>query len=137
AFFESLLADVAGGGKTGFARASLPPAAESISLLAQFEAAKEPGEFETLAYDLAAMAVAASGDGRRRAVSTTSRDERRISNVLRHIELSAEERLSLATLADLAGMSRCHFLRTFRRVVGMTPHQYVLRTRLQRAAARI
>ncbi|WP_428493042.1 helix-turn-helix transcriptional regulator [Rhodopila sp.] len=31
-------------------------------------------------------------------------------------------------------MTPYHFLRTFRRVVGMTPHQFVLRTRLQNAA---
>jgi AraC family transcriptional regulator len=34
-------------------------------------------------------------------------------------------------------MSPYHFLRTFRHVVGMTPHQFVLRTRLHRAAVRL
>lgn len=34
-------------------------------------------------------------------------------------------------------MSRYHFLRTFRRLVGMTPHQYVLRTRMNLAAVRL
>ena len=34
-------------------------------------------------------------------------------------------------------MSRYHFLRTFRAVVGMTPHQYILHTRLHRAAVRL
>jgi AraC family transcriptional regulator len=34
-------------------------------------------------------------------------------------------------------MSPYHFLRTFRQVTGMTPHQYVLRTRLHRAAVRL
>jgi AraC-like DNA-binding protein len=34
-------------------------------------------------------------------------------------------------------MSPYHFLRTFRQVVGMTPHQFVLRTRLHRAAVRL
>ena len=34
-------------------------------------------------------------------------------------------------------MSPYHFLRTFRQVAGMTPHQYVLRTRLHRAAVRL
>ena len=135
-FFESLLADVAGNGKTGFARTSLPPVEESVPLLAQFESASDADEFETLAYDVCAMAVTAAA-GYRPPVSTTSRDERRISDALRHIEVAADERLSLAMLANTVGMSRYHFLRTFRRVVGMTPHQYVLRTRMQRAAARI
>jgi len=34
-------------------------------------------------------------------------------------------------------MSPYHFLRVFRASVGMTPHQFVLRTRLQRAALRL
>jgi AraC family transcriptional regulator len=34
-------------------------------------------------------------------------------------------------------MSPYHFLRTFRHVAGMAPHQYVLRTRLHRAAVRL
>jgi len=34
-------------------------------------------------------------------------------------------------------MSPYHFLRTFRQVVGVTPHQFILRTRLNRAAVRL
>jgi AraC family transcriptional regulator len=34
-------------------------------------------------------------------------------------------------------MSPYHFLRTFRAVVGMTPHQFILHTRLNRAAIRL
>ena len=36
--------------------------------------------------------------------------------------------------ADQAGLSAYHFLRLFARVVGVTPHQYLLRARLRRAA---
>jgi AraC-like DNA-binding protein len=34
-------------------------------------------------------------------------------------------------------MSPYHFLRVFKQVTGMTPHQFVLRTRLHRAAVRL
>ena len=34
-------------------------------------------------------------------------------------------------------MSPYHFLRVFRQVVGMSPHQFTLRMRLQRAALRL
>jgi AraC-like DNA-binding protein len=34
-------------------------------------------------------------------------------------------------------MSRYHFLRTFRHVVGLTPHQFILRTRLHTAAVEL
>src|SRR5262245_19773166 len=45
--------------------------------------------------------------------------------------------LTLTELARVAAMSPYHFLRTFRAVVGMTPYQFVLRTRLHRAAVRL
>jgi len=45
--------------------------------------------------------------------------------------------LSVGALAREAGMSPYHFLRTFRRVAGMPPHQFVLRLRLNRAAIRL
>jgi AraC-like DNA-binding protein len=46
-------------------------------------------------------------------------------------------RCSLAAMAREAAMSPYHFLRVFRRIVGMTPHQYVLRIRMHGAAVRL
>ena len=40
-------------------------------------------------------------------------------------------------LAAEAGLSIYHFVRTFRRVTGVTPHQFLMRTRLRRAAVRL
>ena len=34
-------------------------------------------------------------------------------------------------------VNRGHFLRTFERLTGITPHQYVMRTRLREAAIRL
>jgi AraC family transcriptional regulator len=56
---------------------------------------------------------------------------------VRRIELDAEQPLSLAALADSTATSPYHFLRTFRHVAGMTPYQFLLRTRLHRAAVRL
>jgi AraC family transcriptional regulator len=41
--------------------------------------------------------------------------------------------IEVATLAAIAGRSPFHFSRVFTRSVGMTPHRYVVRLRLQRA----
>lgn len=41
--------------------------------------------------------------------------------------------LTLATLADEAGLSRYQFLRSFARATGLTPHAYVLQRRIHRA----
>jgi AraC-like DNA-binding protein len=64
-------------------------------------------------------------------------DERRIGRALQHADRAADEPLDLDQLAGAAAMSRYHFLRVFRRVVGETPYQYVLGLRLARAAARL
>jgi AraC family transcriptional regulator len=64
-----------------------------------------------------------------------ARDQRRISRALRHLEAHAVRRLSLDELARVACMSKYHFLRCFRRIVGMTPHVFLVDLRLRRAAA--
>jgi AraC-like DNA-binding protein len=45
------------------------------------------------------------------------------------------EPLTVADLAHVAGLSRAHFSREFRRAFGEAPHQYLLTRRLERAAA--
>jgi AraC-like DNA-binding protein len=45
--------------------------------------------------------------------------------------------LSLELLASTAKMSAFHFLRVFKQVTGVTPHQHILRSRLREAALRL
>ena len=56
---------------------------------------------------------------------------------MRQIELNADRPVSLSELAGSTATSPYHFLRTFRQVAGMTPYQFLLRTRLHRAAVRL
>src|SRR5262249_53162901 len=67
----------------------------------------------------------------------SSRDEKRILETIRIIENRFRDRLSVAELARAANMSSYHFLRTFRGVVGVTPHRFVVQTRLRHAAVQI
>jgi AraC-like DNA-binding protein len=122
-----------------FRASSLPPLAATLPLLADAEVAREErdtGAFEEIALRLADAATSLSG-GRRRSTRANPRDERRITQAVRRIEANASDPLSLAALAREAAMSLFHFLRTFRQIVGMTPHQFILRTRLARAALRL
>jgi AraC-like DNA-binding protein len=62
----------------------------------------------------------------------------RVRHLLRAKDLADSryfEPLTVADLARVAGLSRAHFSREFRRVFGEAPHQYLLTRRLERAAA--
>lgn len=63
--------------------------------------------------------------------------ESRVTRIVRMIEDHPDSDHSLGALAREAKLSRYHFLRTFQQVTGLTPHQYVLRARLRRAATRL
>lgn len=57
--------------------------------------------------------------------------------VLAHIEERLDTPVSLAELAELARMSVRHFCRAFRASMGCSPHQYLLRQRVERAKSLI
>jgi AraC family transcriptional regulator len=62
-------------------------------------------------------------------------DRRRAVETALWIEAHADEPVRLGALARRAGLSAFHFLRVFSRVLGVTPHQYLVAARLRRAAA--
>lgn len=142
--WEEIVAAVAGGRTTTFAIPRLPPLPSLEPLIASLVAAsgeREAAELEELALEFAG-AVASALRGRPHIEHAPSaRVERRISDAVRRIEHDEEEASlaphSLAAMAREAAMSRFHFLRVFRQVIGMTPHQYVLRMRMHRAAVRL
>lgn len=59
---------------------------------------------------------------------------RQLKQVLDYIEAHLAEDLSLSTLATLAGVSSSYFARLFKRSLGLPPHQYVIRKRVELAA---
>jgi len=50
-----------------------------------------------------------------------------------HVEANLGKDISLNDLAQLAGLSRFHFLRAFKKTTDETPYQYLLRRRIERA----
>lgn len=135
AWLEGIVAAVPGARQIDFSRAHLPAAAAFAGLVADAEAAADaPERLEETAVRLAGAVVATLADAKPAAVASSARDQRRVTQALRFIEAHSAEALPLDALARQAAMSPYHFLRSFRALVGMTPHQYVLRTRLHRAA---
>jgi AraC family transcriptional regulator len=70
----------------------------------------------------------------RRPSDAPARDRRRAVGAALWIDAHAHEPLDLDRAASEVGLSAFHFLRVFARVLGVTPHQYLIRARLRRAA---
>jgi AraC-like DNA-binding protein len=82
---------------------------------------------------LAARFAAAVADASP-AEEIAARDRRRAVEAALWINAHAHEPIDLAATARLSGLSPFHFLRTFAKTLGITPHQYLVRCRLKRAA---
>ena len=141
AFFERLTADVsAKRAMLNFPVHRLPQLSSLIPLIAKAQVGlhlPQSVDFEELALELAGgvLAIVEGGSASMKAPTTT--DERRIATAVQFIEEHFAQPLSVARLARLVKLSPYYFLRIFRRVVGVTPHQFVLRRRLREAAMRL
>lgn len=80
----------------------------------------------------------ASGQNRERwrscSAQTRTRDRGRAVEAAMWLDANCSENIDLTQTAALARLSPFHFLRLFADVTGVTPHQYLLRSRLRRAA---
>ena len=63
-----------------------------------------------------------------------ARDRRRAIGSALWIDAHSDQPISLERAAREAGLSPFHFLRLFSNVLGLTPHQYLVRSRLRHAA---
>ena len=57
----------------------------------------------------------------------------RLKRVQEYIEANLDQEVALPQLAAMAGMSSHYFAELFKQSVGFSPHQYMLRRRIQRA----
>jgi AraC family transcriptional regulator len=133
AFGERFVEDVARG--TPFRRPALPAFAELAALAAHVETAEQGDAIEELAVDVLGRALHADAAGSLPPLQVSVADERRAQQAMRFLDAHAEEPITLRALAARARVSAFHFLRSFRAAAGTTPHQYLVATRLRRAAA--
>ena len=69
-----------------------------------------------------------------KAAQATARDRRRAVEAALWIDANSHRADRLDDAAEQAGLSPFHFLRLFSGVLGVTPHQYLVRSRLRHAA---
>src|ERR1700746_89636 len=140
-YFERIASD-AGAKKSdrGFRLLRLPPLRELSSPIARARAALEYSAdtpWEELSVELAAATVRVERGISSRTENAPPSAIARVTRSVRAIERRPDGALGLGGLAREAGLSPYHFLRTFERLTGITPHQYVRRARLRDAASRL
>ena len=139
-FLEDITAEISGVHAPTFRLPRLPPLESMTPLLAAAEAArdaKDAGQLEELAVRIAASVTVTLRGVTESSRTPTASDARRVSEVLRWMEPRLADPFSLGGLSREAAMSPYHFVRTFRKVVGVTPYEYVLQMRLQRVCVEL
>jgi AraC-like DNA-binding protein len=114
------------------------PRVDALRRLVEEEVAlgEGAGGLEELGLSLAAHVVRMSDSGALRASSgapDTRRGRDAILAAIARIEQSAAGELRLSELAASAGLSPFHFLRLFKRETGLTPHRFLVQTRIRHA----
>jgi AraC-like DNA-binding protein len=120
-----------------FSAPSLSPSPKALPIIAQMEAlscAPSSLRSEELALRIIARVIALMASDRQTPAAPTGRETRRVIEAIRLVESDATRALELKEMAAVAGMSKYHFLRVFRRLTGVTPHRYLISARLRRAA---
>ncbi|HEV7368630.1 AraC family transcriptional regulator [Arenibaculum sp.] len=131
------LAEAVGGGTAAWRTVALPPV-PGLVVLGELAQAAAEGRSD-LGLDEAGMLFAArfaeTVAGRAHpAPLPAARERRRAVETALWLDENAHEPVDLDAAAAQAGLSPFHFLRLFSRALGVTPHQYLLRCRLRRAA---
>jgi AraC family transcriptional regulator len=95
---------------------------------------------ETASLTLAARLLHKYADSRISAPSPLAShklDHARLRRVLDYVAVHLADDITVSDLAGVAGLSTFHFARMFTLAVGVSPHRYVSRMRLERAMAEI
>ncbi|MGH7068368.1 MAG: helix-turn-helix domain-containing protein [Acetobacteraceae bacterium] len=134
-FFSEIAAAVTGTHRFRFSAPMLPAGGAPAPVLAGAEVAAAGAEIaEEEVITIAETVLGALSNQAPQVREPSPRDQKRIGDALCHLEQNFDRPLGLAELAAIARMSRYHFLRTFRSVLGTTPYRLVQHMRMRRAA---
>jgi AraC-like DNA-binding protein len=119
---------------------SVPPLPELMVLAELAQTAADGSSdvgLDEVAHALAGRFVEAVSGRRPKPLTAGLRDRRRAVESALWIDANSHKPIALDDAADQAGLSPFHFLRLFSDVLGVTPHQYLVRSRLRHAARRL
>jgi AraC-like DNA-binding protein len=108
-----------------------------VSRAAELLRGGEPGAYEELGIQTLVQAMQVSSGFDPHVSGADASSLARVTRVIRLIDSDPDAPHDLNRLAQIARLSPYHFLRVFEGLTGTTPHQYLLRVRLRRAAARL
>ena len=139
-FFSPELVDAIGGCNDAWDIGATPPLAE-LMVLGELAQAAADGHsdigLDEVGHLLAQRLTEVISGKTRKPTKVTARDSRRAVEAALWLEANAHRQIELEDAARQAGVSPFHFLRLFSSVLGVTPHQYLLRSRLRRAARQL
>ena len=136
-FLEPELVEATGAHSEAWQIGAAPPLPE-LMVLGELAQAAASGSsdigLDEVGHLLANRLVEVVSGKARQPARVTARDRRRAVETALWMDAHSDRPIELEDAAAQAGVSAFHFLRLFSGVLGVTPHQYLVRSRLRHAA---
>jgi AraC-like DNA-binding protein len=139
-FFAPEVVETIGDSKAPWQIGSAPPLPDIVVLGELAQSAADGSSdigLDEIGQVLASRLVAQVSGKPRQSGPDAARDRRRAVETALWIDANSHKPISLEDAATEAGISPFHFLRLFSQALGVTPHQYLVRSRLRHAARRL
>jgi AraC-like DNA-binding protein len=126
------------GGNTEVWRTGCAPPLPELMVLGELAQAAASGRsdvgLDEVGHAMASRFVEVVSGRKQKPPQATARDRRRAVETALWIDAHSHRDIELQDAAEQAGLSPFHFLRLFSNVLGVSPHQYLVRSRLRHAA---
>ena len=136
-FLSENMVDALGGRRASWQVGATPPLPELMVLGELAQTAADGNSdigLDEVGQILAGRFIDVVSGKARKPATPTARDRRRAVEAALWIDDNSHAGVDLEQAAKQAGLSPFHFLRLFSSVLGVTPHQYLVRSRLRHAA---